>query len=117
MDWFGPAPFSPACLDTTHAATPVGDACVWCEEPVAAGESGYLVPYIGDGPVRLVAYHVECLLRCTLGSVAHLEHRCSCYVPGAVCGDPPELTKRQAAQAAERVLHADFLERRRRYHD
>ena len=111
MEWFGPAPFSPACLDNPRAATPVGTACAYCEEPVIEGESGYLVPYVGEGAVTQVAYHVECLLRSTLGSVAHLERRCSCYVPGAEEGDPPGMTRRQGAKAAEHLLHADFLGR------
>jgi hypothetical protein len=35
-----------------------------------------------------------------VGSVAHLERRCSCYVPGATEGDPDGLTRRAAAEAA-----------------
>jgi hypothetical protein len=44
--------------------------------------------------------HVECVYRAVAGSVAHIEQRCSCYVPGSTEGDPPGLTKRQAAKAA-----------------
>lgn len=112
MEWFGPAPFSAACLDNPHAATPVGERCLYCDELVLEGECGYLVPYVDDGPPRRAAYHVECILRSTLGSVAHLERRCTCYDPAGVeDGDPPGMSKREAAKAAERILHADFTAR------
>jgi len=39
-------------------------------------------------------------LRLVIGSVAHLERRCCCYVPGSTEDDPPHMTPRQAARAA-----------------
>jgi hypothetical protein len=44
--------------------------------------------------------HVECLLRLTIGSVAHIERRCGCYVAGSTESDPPHMTLREAARAA-----------------
>ncbi len=44
--------------------------------------------------------HRECFIRPIIGSVAHIERRCSCFVPGAEEGDDPTLTRRQAALAA-----------------
>jgi hypothetical protein len=35
-----------------------------------------------------------------IGSVAHIERRCGCYVSGSMEGDPPEATRREAARAA-----------------
>jgi hypothetical protein len=35
--------------------------------------------------------------------VAHLQRKCSCYVRGATCGDPPGMSKREAAKAAVRL--------------
>ena len=59
--------------------------CAWCGEelgePCASGA------------------HDVCLFRMVVGSVAHLEHRCSCYLPGATETDAPGLTKREAAEA------------------
>ena len=46
------------------------------------------------------ALHFECGARLALGSVAHIEHRCSCYVPDSDEFDPPGMTRRQAAKAA-----------------
>ena len=66
-------------------------ACVHCSEPI---ESGAVVEYLNG------AAHPNCTLRAVIGSVAHLEGRCSCHVPGADELDPPGMTKRQAADAA-----------------
>jgi hypothetical protein len=62
--------------------------CQWCEEPI-------------EEPVHPSAFgtgmHPECAYRSACGSIAHLMRRCSCYVPGAEEGDPPGMTKREAA--------------------
>jgi hypothetical protein len=42
--------------------------------------------------------HRECLVRSLVGSISHLEGKCSCFVPGAIEGDPPGLTRRAAAK-------------------
>lgn len=97
MRWFGPAPFSNACIDTPHAPTPIA-TCVWCEEPFAEDDSGYLVPHMDGGPPTEHAYHPDCWQRQITGSVAHIEHRCACY--GGSEEDPPGMTRREAATAA-----------------
>ena len=66
-------------------------ACEWCKEPVLPGERNPVGP--GD-------WHAECIFRAVCGSLAHVEHRCGCYVPGSKDTDPPGLTIRQAARAA-----------------
>jgi len=66
--------------------------CQHCEEPILDGE---LSPQPVNAPM-----HFECAARGVLGSVAHIERRCSCFVEGSEEGDPPEMTKRQAARAA-----------------
>lgn len=54
--------------------------------------------------------HRECMIRVVLGSVAHLEKRCSCYVPGAREEGPAGLTLREAALAAvEKALELRLL--------
>jgi hypothetical protein len=39
-----------------------------------------------------------------LGSVAHLQKRCHCYVPGSEENDDPSLTLREAARAAAALV-------------
>jgi hypothetical protein len=83
------------------AATPIGVPCQRCGEPIVAGDCGWLIPYHdGKGFPTEVPYHHVCHMRGIVGSVAHQQRRCSCYVPGATCGDDPKLTRRQAAEAA-----------------
>lgn len=65
--------------------------CKHCEELI---EPGDLV-----SPVQGGEFHFECGFR-LLGSLAHWQKRCGCYVPGSTEGDPPGMTVRQAAQAA-----------------
>ena len=72
----------------------VPGACGYCDEPIAEGD---LAPTLG------MPLHYECNLRLIIGPVAHLEHRCSCFVPGSVEADPPHLTRRQAAHAAVKL--------------
>lgn len=79
--YFGVRWDAPAFEDAIEVPTPVGEACLMCQEPVDEGESGVLTPYLGDlenGP-DLRAVHIECWLRSLLGSVAHLEGRCTCF--------------------------------------
>lgn len=68
--------------------------CAWCVEPKDPNLPGSM--------------HPECTFRAVCGSVAHIEGRCSCFVPGSTETDPPGMTKRQAARAA--------VEARRRRH-
>lgn len=67
--------------------------CVWCGEALEAGERCWR---FANGATA----HRVCALRQVIGSVAHLEEHCACAVPGATCGDPEGLTRRQAAAAA-----------------
>lgn len=67
--------------------------CVWCREAIAPGERAWR---FANGPLA----HRVCAVRQVLGSVAHIEQRCGCYVPGATESDPEGLTRREAAVAA-----------------
>lgn len=89
MNWFGKIKAYPA----EEIPVPVGEACLHCAEPFRAEDSGMQYP---DGGCA----HANCHLRQILGSVAHLEKRCSCYVVGSAEGDPEGMTPRQAADAA-----------------
>jgi len=70
-----------------------GARCFHCGEVFTPKDDGMQYP---DGDYA----HSNCHLRQVLGSVAHIEGRCPCYVPGSVEGDPEGMTPRQAADAA-----------------
>jgi hypothetical protein len=67
--------------------------CEYCHEPIDDDE-------IEHPAVQVWNTHKACMFRMVSGSVAHLERRCSCYVPGATEGDPAGMTLRQGAIAA-----------------
>jgi hypothetical protein len=67
------------------------DVCGWCDEEIAPGERS---------PASCQPMHIECLFRAVCGSLAHQQHRCSCYVPGSTEGNPEGMTRREAAAAA-----------------
>lgn len=71
--------------------------CSYCEEEIITGDA---VEYLNGGQVAL---HKNCEMRAIIGSVAHVEHRCSCFVPGSTESDPPGMTRREAANAAVKL--------------
>jgi hypothetical protein len=74
--------------------------CTHCGEDVNP-ETDEIFVY-ANGPVA----HRECEMRAVLGSVAHLERRCGCFVPGSTENDPPGMTRREAARAAVALWRA-----------
>lgn len=91
---FGPIPHQYwECVET-----PVGEICYHCNEPIADGDSGYIMPIYGINGLRMQIIHRECFLRELLGSLGHQQKKCSCH--GGTEEDPPNMTTRQAAQAA-----------------
>jgi hypothetical protein len=70
--------------------------CIFCEEP--------LLPSTIDPDGPQSAMHMECMTRSVVGSVAHQLCRCSCFIPGSEEGDPPGMTRRQAALAAVETM-------------
>ena len=81
---------------TVH--TPVGEACLHCEEPIRDGDPGMLMPHFDGESARERPYHRECMLRGVVGSVGHQLKRCSCR--GGQQEDPPFLSRRRQALAA-----------------
>lgn len=77
------------------------DRCIYCDELVTVEDNADTVN-TPEGPRPA---HVECNFRAVMGSVAHIEKRCSCFVPGSEENDPPEMTCREAAKAAVRAWH------------
>jgi len=65
--------------------------CGFCGEAI---EPGQRAPSHGE------PLHHECQMRLVVGSVAHIERRCGCYVAGSTESDPPHMTLREAARAA-----------------
>jgi hypothetical protein len=106
--FFGHRYLAPMYDDAPEVHPPTGALCAWCGEVFLATDDGIVVDAVGLETVALsdgtdgLPYHRVCFLRTIIGSVAHVEERCSCFVPGADEGDPPGMTKRQAAELALR---------------
>ncbi len=67
------------------------NTCPWCDELILENDV--------RSPVQPPT-HYACGIRMVAGSLAHILRRCSCFVPGSDESDPPELTRRQAAEIA-----------------
>jgi hypothetical protein len=79
--YFGPPWDAPFIDDATQVATPVGETCLSCEEPITEGDQGVVMPlvYVGDDgepATRPAVQHRECLL---LGVVGHVAGTCFCH--------------------------------------
>jgi hypothetical protein len=103
--WFGEPWWSYVCydeagvlLESSRVPFPAGESCMWCSEPFAPGDSGQRILAVRLIGAVIEHIHKECMLRMSLGSVAHLEGRCSCHG----CGDweEPGMTAHQGALAA-----------------
>lgn len=94
----------PATEGQPHVDTPVGVPCGYCTIPIEGGDRGFMI-----GCVRLDAerqpygslepWHRECLMRSTVGSVAHLDGRCTCH--GGPGGEGPQTPAEVRAEAIE----------------
>lgn len=79
--------------------------CQHCEEPILVDEPGFsLIQIDEESNARRVYYHRECFLRGIFGSVAHIERRCSCFVPGSTCTDDEDVTPREAARRSVKAF-------------
>jgi hypothetical protein len=99
MLWFGKYYNSPAYDEDEHVPIPLGEKCGWCDEPIGNNDDGFFMSHMTEQTVSMIAYHRACHMRQIFGSLAHCQRRCSCYVSGSTCTDPPEMTKREAAEA------------------
>ena len=99
MRWFGESWGSGLNEDCDQQPTPVGEACLRCEEPIAEGDAGVTTMCMDERGARRAPHHLECWLRILFGSVAHQERRCSCF-GGDEGEEDPTLTKREAAKLA-----------------
>jgi hypothetical protein len=76
----------------------LGLLCHRCGEPFTPSEYGYVSDCLEADGWTCIAFHRECRLRMVIGSAGHLLRQCSCY--GGDLEDPPNLSIREAAQAA-----------------
>lgn len=94
---------APAYDDGEHVPPPVGEPCEQCRELIEQGDRGVVIPGVkmtDAGPVAvLLPFHLECHLRLSLGSLAHLEGRCSCTGAEEPAVD---MTAREEARAVQR---------------
>lgn len=92
----------PICGDSRNTCRHTREApiseCLWCDEPILDGERHKFMR----------EYHHECAVRAVAGSVAHLESRCPCFVPGSECSDDPTLSKRDAARESLAVFRLRY---------
>jgi hypothetical protein len=86
---------SPGGLE--RVPVPVGFQCAWCDETILPNEPGV---WMQDGPC-FKPWHRECVGRLMLGGIAHARRTCSCFGGTEEDLDPPGMTKRQAAMAAD----------------
>jgi len=105
IQWFGPAAFGSICEPAQHRPTPVGQACHWCGEIFALGDTGMLAMHLEYEGCRRVPWHRECFLRTISGSVAHVQKRCACYGGTARENDTQGmiLTRREEAALAVKL--------------
>lgn len=75
--------------------------CLFCDEPIIGTDRRYQYE---NGPWA----HWDCHIRSIMGSVGHLQGKCSCY--GGAEGDPPGMTRREAARAAREEFDRIFKE-------
>ena len=84
---------------------PLREPCLRCEEPIVEGDSGVMV-LVGKGQlgplvaVRPEPMHWACWMRGIIGSLSHIEKQCGCFVSGSDHNDPPNVTRREAAELA-----------------
>ena len=130
--WFGESWGAPVCQAEQRVPTPVGKQCMWCSEPIAAGDQGHVMPTISirrsppwwafwregwrEGlknqfqsvpHAELGAYHRYCLTRAVVGSLGHQMGLCPCH--GGTTEDPDDLTPREAAKAASIYFEWNML--------
>jgi hypothetical protein len=78
--YFGEPWDAPFIADAQRVATPVGEPCIICQEPIVAGEQGMVTPLIHSGEdgtlrSRPAANHRGCSLLSTIG---HMAGTCMC---------------------------------------
>jgi hypothetical protein len=105
--WFGTRYAAFIYHDVDKIPTPVGKVCLYCEEAIDEGDDGFMMSVAALGEITQQPIHRECMIRMTVGSVAHQMRTCSCFRKGSEEHDPPGASKRQSARAA--LLYANLF--------
>lgn len=103
--WFGRKYNAPAYRDSPQVPAPAGELCTNCLESILEGDDGWLDA--AGNP-----FHRACWYREVIGSLAHVQRRCSCYRPGSTESDPLGLTAREAAEEVLKELQKQSLSQR-----
>lgn len=111
--WFGDPWWSYVCYDEDGRLIeemrkdfPAGEACLFCEEPFADGDSGQAMPCTTTEGTMIRHAHKECQFRQVAGGLAHHEGRCSCHGGD---GATPGMTVRQEALEVWRRMQEGAL--------
>ena len=99
MDYFGKPWPSDICDTGQQRPTPVGQECAHCAVPIEEEDRGTFMPCITREGAQLLPWHRECSMRSVVGSVAHLEGRCSCC--GGVNEPGPQTPQELRTEALE----------------
>lgn len=83
MRYFGDPTDAPVYEGIDRAATPVGRSCLYCQNPIADDDQGFLIPNLtslecggGTHTIGESPWHRRCLLENVLGPMAEqLERR------------------------------------------
>lgn len=64
MKWFGASWGAPVCTEPDRVATPLGERCGHCDEPVVEGDYGLALPFAGgqEDPRTSIPYHHGCFM-------------------------------------------------------
>jgi hypothetical protein len=111
--WFGEPWWSFVCFDEAgkliaemQKAFPLGESCLYCDEPFAEGDSGTATPCVTTEGTSIRHGHKECQFMNVMGSLAHHEGRCHCH---GGTGETPGMTLRQEALEVWKRHHEGTL--------
>jgi hypothetical protein len=98
--FFGQRWDAPRVDGAAQVDTPAGEPCLHCDEPIADGDRGLLMPVRSTDRVEIRPVHLECDLRSTL---SHWMRQCRCFVPDRGLRDEARATLE--AVNAQRARH------------
>lgn len=99
--------------DDTRVLTPQGKNCLYCGEAVVEGDRGVMMPATvkktgsNHYDATIEAAHIECFIRMTVGSLRHLQGRCTCF--GGTDTRPDGMSARDEAREVFEHMIEDFI--------
>lgn len=82
--------------------------CGFCDEPLKPDASTITLPVLQENGFEIVAFHLVCQLRRTVGGMNHLLKRCACY--GFDNPNDPEGASRYQSAVIAAALWSTFNE-------